>query len=95
MEEIALLIKRLKSGKACGLDHIRNEMLKSCSLDLLSIIVSLFNIVFLWNKLISSGVNGKFIKLLVIIHNMYKSAKSCLKVDDKISEYFNCNVGVQ
>ena len=205
VEEIALLIKKLKSGKACGLDHIRNEMLKSCSPNLLSIIASLFNIVLntgivpedwcigyimplyknkgslkdpdnyrgitllscvgklftavlndrvtryldaiggigdeqagfrqghstvdhifalhailnvylaagkrvycafidykkafdfvdrvsLWNKLISTGVNGK---LLVVIHNMYKSAKSCVKVEDKISDYFSCNVGVR
>ena len=50
------------------------------------------NRVSLWNKLISTGVNGK---LLVVIHNMYKSAKSCVKVEDKISDYFSCNVGVR
>ena len=204
-DEVALLIKKLKSGKACGLDHIRNEMLKSCSPNLLSIFASLFNIVLntgiipeewcigyimplyknkgsindpdnyrgitllscvgklfsallneritryldavggigdeqagfrqghstvdhifalhailsiylsagkrvycafidykkafdfvdrvsLWNKLLSSGVNGK---LLVVIHIMYLNAKSCVKVDDKISDFFNCNVGVR
>ena len=203
--EIKLLIKKLKNGKACGIDHIRNEMLKSCSDGMLDIFVSLFNIVLntgivpeawcigfilplyknkgsaadpdnyrgitllscvgklftallnermtkyldaiggigdeqagfrqdhstidhifalhaiinmylqdgkriycafidykkafdfvdrvsLWNKLLSMGVNGK---LLLLIHNLYKHAKSCIKMDGKISEYFNCNVGVR
>ena len=37
-------------------------------------------------------MNGK---LLVVIHNMYRNAKSCVKVEDKISDFFNCNVGVR
>ena len=32
---------------------------------------------------------------LRVIHNLYLNAKSCVKVDDKISDYFSCNVGVR
>ena len=45
LEEIKCIIKKLKNGKACGVDHVRNEFLKYCSDQVLSIIVKLFNIV--------------------------------------------------
>ena len=46
----------------------------------------------LWMKLISTGINGN---LLRVIHNLYAGAKSCVKLNGKMSEYFNCNVGVR
>ena len=46
----------------------------------------------LWQKLISNGINGK---VLTVIFNLYKNAKSCVRVNGRISEYFACNVGVR
>ena len=46
----------------------------------------------LWSKLISSGINGK---LMNVIFNLYKNAKSGVKVNDNTSPLFNCNVGVR
>ena len=43
--ELKLLISKLKSNKACGIDNIRNEFLKYCSSEMLEIITVLFNIV--------------------------------------------------
>ena len=43
--ELKLLISKLKSNKACGIDHIRNEFLKYCPSEMLEIITLLFNIV--------------------------------------------------
>ena len=43
--EIILLISKLKSNKACGIDHIRNEFLKKCPKEIIEIITLLFNIV--------------------------------------------------
>ena len=46
----------------------------------------------LWLKLIQTGIKGKIIN---VIKNMYENAKSCVKQDGKISEFFSCNVGVR
>lgn len=46
----------------------------------------------LWCKLLGTGVNGKFIR---IIYNMYESAKSCIKQGNMHSQTFNCNIGVR
>ena len=46
----------------------------------------------LWKKLISHGINGK---VLNVIYNLYKNAKSCVKSQGKLSDYFSCNVGVR
>ena len=46
----------------------------------------------LWCKLISEGVNGK---ILNVIFNLYKNAKSCVMLNRKTSKFFNCNVGVR
>ena len=46
----------------------------------------------LWVKLLKNGVNGK---VLQVIHNMYKNAKSCVKSCDKISDFFSCDMGVR
>ena len=205
LNEIKFIVKKLKSGKACGIDHVRNEFLKNCSDQLLCIVVKLFNVILntgiipdvwcigmilplykdkgdindpdnyrgitllscigklftavlnerltsyvdaigimgdeqagfrqefstidhiftlhaiieyyfkkkkklycafidyrkafdfvdrasLWSKLLSSGINGKILR---VIHNLYNGAKSCVKLKGKLSEYFNCNVGVR
>ena len=46
----------------------------------------------LWNKVISSGINGK---LLRVVYNMYEIAKSCVKENSMISGFFSCNMGVR
>ena len=46
----------------------------------------------LWQKLVSYNINGK---LLTVIRQMYNRAKSCIKKDNIISEYFLCNIGVR
>ena len=46
----------------------------------------------LWKKMLSLGINGK---LLNVIQNMYAQAKSCVKNNASISDYFSCNVGVR
>ena len=46
----------------------------------------------LWSKLIAEGINGK---LLSVIRNLYCKAKSCVKSNGKLSDYFNCNIGVR
>ena len=46
----------------------------------------------LWQKLLSYNINGK---LLTVIRQMYNRAKSCIKKDNMISEYFLCNIGVR
>ena len=43
----------------------------------------------LWCKLLSNGINGK---IITIIYNLYLGAKSCVKYNGSISEYFTCNV---
>ena len=45
MEEVELMITKLKNAKACGNDLIRNEFLKNCPLQMRGIIVDFFNIV--------------------------------------------------
>ena len=40
---------------------------------------------YLWQKLISQNVNGK---ILTVIQNLYANAKSCIKVNDKMSDFF-------
>ena len=46
----------------------------------------------LWTKLIAVGISGK---LLSVIRNLYSKAKSCVKSNDKLSDFFNCNIGVR
>ena len=46
----------------------------------------------LWMKLLCNGINGK---ILDVIKSMYSNAKSCVKIDGKISEYFSCCKGVR
>ena len=46
----------------------------------------------LWLKLLNNGVNGKILDVIVA---MYTNAKSCVKSDSNISEFFSCNKGVR
>ncbi len=46
----------------------------------------------LWWKLIRDNVNGK---LLQVIHSMNNNIKSCVMVNQEISDMFMCNFGVQ
>ena len=45
IEEIQCIVKKLENGKACGVDHIRNELLKSCPKGILQIFVNFFNLI--------------------------------------------------
>ena len=45
IEEIQSIVKKLKNGKACGVDHIRNEFLKSYPKEILQIFVNFFNLI--------------------------------------------------
>ena len=45
VDEIRAIIRKLKNGKACGIDHIRNEFLKSCPEPIMQLITDLFNLV--------------------------------------------------
>ena len=45
LDELKHIIKKLKNGKACGIDHVRNEFLKHCPEQILSIFLRFFNIV--------------------------------------------------
>ena len=46
----------------------------------------------LWTKLLASDVNGKFIR---VVKCLYSNAKSCVRKDKLMSEYFPCNIGVR
>ena len=46
----------------------------------------------LWGKLVSTGINGPILK---VIFNMYADAKSCVNLNGKMSEFFECSTGVR
>ena len=52
----------------------------------------LVNRTFLWQKLLSTGVGGK---VLMVVKDMYKKAKSCVQWKCKMSDYFSCSAGVR
>ena len=47
---------------------------------------------YLWSKLLSYNIKGKFMKL---IYNLYQSTKACIKLNNSISNSFDCNIGVR
>ena len=47
---------------------------------------------YLWQKLISSQINGK---VFTVIKNMYENAKSHISLDNRLSDAFPCQVGVR
>ena len=46
----------------------------------------------LWHKLVKENVNGKIFN---VIRNMYRNVKSCVRLNQHISNTFECNVGVR
>ena len=46
----------------------------------------------LWMKLLNNNINGK---ILNVIKSLYINAKSCVKLNGKVSEYFSCCKGVR
>ena len=44
----------------------------------------------LWQKLLQQNIDGKMIK---VIYSLYDNAKSCVRQNSKLSEYFVSNVG--
>ena len=46
----------------------------------------------LWLKLLKHDIKGK---VFTVIQNLYNAAKSCIRHNRNLSEYFNCNIGVR
>ena len=46
----------------------------------------------LWYKLVRDNVN---VKLLNVIHSMYNDMKSCVMVNQQMSDTFTCNMGMR
>ena len=46
----------------------------------------------LWQKLLSYNINDR---VLNIIRDIYSKAKSCIRKDNMISDYFMCNIEVR
>ena len=46
----------------------------------------------LWRKLGQAQVTGKVLR---IIQNLYQKTKACVRVNDQISDVFDCNIGVR
>ena len=46
----------------------------------------------LWSKLLDYNINGRLMKL---IFNMYQDTKACIKLNNKLSNSFVCNIGVR
>ena len=46
----------------------------------------------LWSKLIKCNVSGKIFR---VVYNMYKSAKSCVAINDLLTDNFSCLIGVR
>ncbi len=46
----------------------------------------------LWTKLLAHGIDGKIFR---VIHNMYSKAKSCLRVNNQLSSFFQSHRGVR
>ena len=46
----------------------------------------------LWAKLLACNIKGKIMKL---IFNLYQNTKACVKLNNKISQSFSCNIGVR
>ena len=46
----------------------------------------------LWAKLLACNIKGKIMKL---IFNLYQNTKACVKLNNKVSQSFSCNIGVR
>ena len=47
---------------------------------------------YLWQKLLASGVKGKILK---VVENLYQKTKACVRVNGTTSQYFDCMMGVR
>ena len=50
------------------------------------------NRILLWQKLLRTGIDGK---ILIVIQNLYKNAKSCVRNGSTCSDFFSSNIGVR
>ena len=50
------------------------------------------NRILLWQKLLRNGIDGK---LLIVLQNLYKNAKSCVRDGSNCSDFFASNIGVR
>ena len=50
------------------------------------------NRILLWQKLLRTGIDGK---MLIVIQNLYKNAKSCVRNSSAFSDSFSSNIGVR
>ena len=73
--ELKLAIKKLKNGKACGIDNVTNEFIKHCSEETLVMILKFFNMV------LSTGIVPKE-WCLGIIKPLYKKKGSAADPDN-------------
>ena len=46
----------------------------------------------LWSKVLKYNIAGK---VMTVIRNMYNMAKSCVRLNSNLSEYFSCDVGLR
>ena len=46
----------------------------------------------LWQKLLKLNIKGKVLNVII---NAYNGAKSCVKLNRSMSDYFSCNIGVR
>ena len=77
----------------CIIDlYLRNKKRLYCAFVDYKKAFDLINRSDLWSKLIANGINGK---VITVIYNLYKEAKSCVKSNNTISNVFSCNVGVR
>ena len=100
------ILKRNQAGFRKGFSTVENifimdsliSILNSCSRNVYCAFVdfkSAFDTVWradLWAKLIKSNINGKVFR---VIKNMYTNIKSCVSLNNKLSDFFISNMGVR
>ena len=65
IDEIRLIIRKIKNGKTCGIDQIKNEVLKACPHELMVIMLKFFN------AILNSGIVPELWCIGLIMH-LYK-----------------------
>ena len=66
IDELRLIIRKIKNGKACGIDHIRNDFLKACPHELIVIMLKFFN------DILNSGIVPE-LRCIGLIMPLYKN----------------------
>ena len=46
----------------------------------------------IWDALKRKSINGKF---LIVLQSIYRNLKACVRVGDKLTDFFSCNVGTR